>query len=51
MLVEYHSFAFEELTEAALYLEDQAFGLGLEFESEYKSTLKKILDNPCRHAS
>lgn len=46
MRVEYHPLAFEELEEAALYLEDQAYGLGLDFEDDYHAGLDRILRDP-----
>jgi len=46
MQVEYHPLAIEELEEAALYLEDQVYGLGFEFDAEYYASLKRILRKP-----
>lgn len=46
MQVDYHPLALEELEEAALYLEDQVYGLGFEFEAEYHASLERILRDP-----
>jgi hypothetical protein len=46
----FHPLAKRELQEAALYYEDQLYGLGTEFRTEVREFLDRIISNPLRYS-